>query len=222
VVIEKLFKYRFELFFISIVCVLFGSLFFPKDIFADRILPILFLLNILSGFLFFIERKKKALIVIVLFIILLSIFLFNTINKSEEDTVRYIRLIAYFLFYILVTFQIIRQVWSTKRVNRSVIFGLMSGYISLGLLGFFTFFSIELSEPGSFSGLVINLPVTEKIDQLIYFSYITIMSIGYGDISPVTVMAQKATVLFGMIGQFYLVIITAVVIEKYIRHTQKP
>ena len=48
------------------------------------------------------------------------------------------------------------------------------------------------------------------------------MTIGYGDISPVTVMAQKATVLFGMIGQFYLVIITAVVIEKYIRHTQQP
>jgi voltage-gated potassium channel len=190
--------------------------------FADRILPILFLINILSGFLFFINRKKKAIVVILLFITLLSIFLFNTINKSEDVSIRYIKLIAYFLFYILVTFQIIRQVWSTKRVNRSVIFGLMSGYVSIGLLGFFTFFSIELSEPGSFNGLLINLPVAEKIDQLIYFSYITIMSIGYGDISPVTVMAQKATVLFGMIGQFYLVIITAVVIEKYIRHTQKP
>jgi voltage-gated potassium channel len=222
VVIEKLIKYRFELFFISIVCILFGSLFFPDDIFADRILPILFLINILSGFLFFINRKKKAIVVILLFITLLSIFLFNTINKSEDVSIRYIKLIAYFLFYILVTFQIIRQVWSTKRVNRSVIFGLMSGYVSIGLLGFFTFFSIELSEPGSFNGLLINLPVAEKIDQLIYFSYITIMSIGYGDISPVTVMAQKATVLFGMIGQFYLVIITAVVIEKYIRHTQKP
>ena len=221
-VIENLIKYRFELFFISIVCILFGSLFFPKDIFADRILPILFLINILSGFLFFINRKKKAIVVILLFITLLSIFLFNTINKSEDVSIRYIKLIVYFLFYILVTFQIIRQVWSTKRVNRSVIFGLMSGYVSIGLLGFFTFFSIELSEPGSFNGLLINLPVAEKIDQLIYFSYITIMSIGYGDISPVTVMAQKATVLFGMIGQFYLVIITAVVIEKYIRHTQKP
>lgn len=219
--IEKLFKYRFELFFISIVCVLFGSLFFPQDIFADLILPILFLINILSGFLFFIKRKNKALIVIILFITLLSVFLFKTLNKSEDDSIRYIRLIAYFLFYILVTFQIIRQVWSTKHVNRSVIFGLMSGYISLGLLGFFTFFSIELSEPGSFNGLLINLPIAEKMDQLIYFSYITIMSIGYGDISPVTDMAQKATVLFGMVGQFYLVIVTAVVIEKYIRHTEQ-
>lgn len=219
--IEKLFKYRFELFFISIVCVLFGSLFFPQDFFADLILPILFLINILSGFLFFIKRKNKALIVIILFITLLSVFLFKTLNKSEDDSIRYIRLIAYFLFYILVTFQIIRQVWSTKHVNRSVIFGLMSGYISLGLLGFFTFFSIELSEPGSFNGLLINLPIAEKMDQLIYFSYITIMSIGYGDISPVTDMAQKATVLFGMVGQFYLVIVTAVVIEKYIRHTEQ-
>jgi hypothetical protein len=65
------------------------------------------------------------------------------------------------------------------------------------------------------------LPIAAKIEELLYFSYITILSIGYGDIYPMTDMARKATVLFGMIGQFYLVIVTAVVIEKYIRFTQK-
>ena len=44
------------------------------------------------------------------------------------------------------------------------------------------------------------------------------MTIGYGDITPSTGTSQKASILFAMIGQFYLVIITAVVIEKYIRH----
>jgi hypothetical protein len=120
-----------------------------------------------------------------------------------------------------VTLQIIGQVWNAETVNRSVIFGMMCGYISLGLLGFFTFFIIELATPGSFNGILIDLPISAKIEELLYFSYITIMTIGYGDISPATDMAQKATMLVGMIGQFYLVIVTAVVIEKYIRHTHK-
>ena len=57
-------------------------------------------------------------------------------------------------------------------------------------------------------------------DKLMYFSFITLMTIGYGDILPVTSLAQKATMFVGLIGQFYLVIITAVVVEKYISHNK--
>jgi hypothetical protein len=47
------------------------------------------------------------------------------------------------------------------------------------------------------------------------------MTIGYGDIVPVKPLAQKAAVLIGLLGQFYLVILTAVVVGKYIGGEQK-
>ncbi|WP_250434226.1 ion channel [Hanstruepera flava] len=178
-------------------------------------------MNILSGILFFIKTKRQVLIVIGIFVLVLAIFLFMTVGNNEDDSIRYIRLVAYFAFYCLVTYQIIRQVWNAKTVTRSVIFGLMSGYVSLGLLGFFTFFCIELVAPGSFNGIPFDMPIASKIEELIYFSYITLLTIGYGDITPNAEIVQKASVLVGMVGQFYLVIVTAVVIEKYIRHTQK-
>ena len=53
------------------------------------------------------------------------------------------------------------------------------------------------------------------IDRLMYFSYITLMTIGYGEIIPLTTLAQKAIILIGLIGQFYLVILTAFVVGKY-------
>ncbi|NAS32027.1 hypothetical protein GTQ40_13660 [Flavobacteriaceae bacterium R38] len=59
------------------------------------------------------------------------------------------------------------------------------------------------------------------MDSLIYYSYITLLTIGYGEIVPVTPVAQKAAILVGLIGQFYIVIITAVVVEKYIKHSKK-
>ena len=106
-------------------------------------------------------------------------------------------------------------------MNKSVIIGLMSGYIALGFLCFFTFFCIELTTPGSYNGIAIDLSIAAKVEELLYFSYITVLTIGYGDITPATNIAQKGTMLFGIMGQFYMVIVTAVVIEKYIRHNYK-
>ena len=99
-------------------------------------------------------------------------------------------------------------------MGKNVILGLISGYISLGLLSFFICLSIEIIYPNSFSGLTqVNQDMS---DSLMYYSYITLMSIGYGDILPITPIAQKAAIFIGLIGQFYLVILTAIVVGKYI------
>jgi hypothetical protein len=47
------------------------------------------------------------------------------------------------------------------------------------------------------------------------------MTIGYGEILPATATAQKAAILVGLMGQFYLVIITAVVVGKYMKYANK-
>lgn len=218
--LSKLQTYRFEIFFFSICAILFGSLIFPIDVFNTIISPILFLINILSGIVIFSGRQKQSWITLILFFIALIVFLYRFVSHSEDETLDYIKLVIYFTFYSLVTFEIIRQVWNAKTVNKNVIFGLMSGYIALGLLGFFAFISIELSAPNSFSGLLEYGTINDKMDQLLYYSYITLMTIGYGDIIPVTNVAQKASMFFAMMGQFYLVIITAVVIEKYMRYNR--
>ena len=111
----------------------------------------------------------------------------------------------------------------STEVNRGVILGLMSGYICLGLVGFFICLAIELAVPGSFSGLpALELNPVAKRDSLAYYSFVTLLTIGYGEITPVSKLARNASVLIGLMGQFYLVIVTAVVIEKYIRHSRRP
>lgn len=122
-----------------------------------------------------------------------------------------------FLFFIIVTYEIINQVWKTTFVDKTTIYGLVSGYISLGLIGFFICLSIELSNPNSFIGIAENLTITEG---LMYYSYVTLLTIGYGDILPVTHLAQNAAILIGMTGQFYLVIVTAIVVGKYINQNK--
>jgi len=127
----------------------------------------------------------------------------------------YLRVIIYFLFYILISYEIIKQVLKSRIVGRNVIVGLISGYMSLGLIGFFICLSIEMAVPGSFQGLTTDT-IESETQNLLYYSYITLLTIGYGDIYPTTQLAHKASMLIGLVGQIYLVVLSAIVVGKYI------
>jgi len=220
--LSKIHKVRYELFFISQVAILFGSLLMPADLFEEIILPVLFLFNVFFGILLTSKKKRLTKIITVFFIILLVIFVMKLVKNTQHEYLAFIRFAIYFLFYIIVSIEIIKEVLKTKSVSKNVIFGLMSGYLSIGLIAFFAFVSIEIAVPDSFRGLMVHgMAFSNKVDSLLYFSYITLLSIGYGDIFPVSAIAQKATVLFGIIGQFYIIIVTTVVLEKYIFFSRK-
>lgn len=215
--IERLYAYRFELFLSTQLSILFGSLIIPAVWFDNIIMSMLLVLNVLCGVL--LVFKKKILFYIMLVFLAISIVMasMGIINSKVENQFDYLKLGTYFLFYGLVTIEIIKQVWKAKIVGKNVILGLISGYVSLGLLAFFLCISIEIMHPNSFSGIGISPGVNEDVmEQIMYYSYITLMTIGYGDILPLTPIAQKTAIFIGLIGQFYLVILTAIVVGKYI------
>jgi len=207
---NKLYNNRFELFLISQLGVLFGSLFFPFQLFESFILPLLLLINLTAGVV--LAQKKPILKKVLIGLIVIGIIAHIVQNFILNVDLDVLRLVIYFLFYILVVSELITQVWKSKIVNKNIISGLVSGYISLGLIAFFICLSIEALEPNSFSG--INAEYYK--DDLMYYSYITLLTIGYGDVLPITPLAQKAAIFIGLIGQMYLVVITAIVVGKYI------
>ena len=215
--LDKFFPYRFELFLITQLIILFGSIFISAEWFDLWVMPFFLLSNLFAGIILVLNRKGLSRLLLLLFFLSLTLLVLNLINKESSDTTNYFKFGAYFLFYAVVTLEIIRQVWQSKVVQKNVILGLISGYISLGLLSFFTCLTIEIIYPNSYSGLNPSLEIS---DQLMYYAYITLMTIGYGHILPITPIAQKAAILIGLIGQFYLVILTAIVVGKYLsQHT---
>ncbi len=141
-------------------------------------------------------------------------------DNKNENPFNFVRMTIYFLFYIVVTYEIIKQVWKAKKVDKNVFLGLISGYISLGFIGFFICLSIELVHPASFSRLLITSNSPEAlVESLMYYSQITLLTIGYGDIISHCI-CSKAAVLIGLMGQMYLVVITAIIVGKYISQKQ--
>ncbi|SNR33764.1 cobalt/nickel transport system permease protein [Lutibacter agarilyticus] len=218
--VDKMYSYRFELFFFSLTTILFGAVFFPNQWFEDILSPILFIINFLSGILMISKIKKLRRFFLFLLVVIMIVFYRSQVLNDKTDSNDFIRLAAYFVFYTMVTSELIKQVWKSKIITKNIIIGLMSGYICIGLLGFFMFLTIEISSPGSFNGVSLNMhQSTSQIDSFLYFSYITLLTIGYGEITPVTLIAQKATILTGLVGQFYMVILTAIIVGKYISQT---
>jgi voltage-gated potassium channel len=214
---EILNHYKFELFLSALCFNLFGSLVIREDLFASYLFPVSLLLNILAG-INLISIKRIKIVFIILFILSTCTFGYSMFYSENIDT-DYFRFAFYFLFYVVVTYEIIKQILKAKTVNKNVIMGVISGYTCLGLVGFFIFLYVEMTNPGSFAGdLMIGNTLDQNIDSLIYYSYITLMTIGYGEIIPATAIAQKAAILIGLLGQFYVVIVTALVVGKFISH----
>jgi len=215
--IHQLYAHRFIFFNVSLITILFSPLIIPPALFESFFAPLFFSINILAGILLISKKKGPQKIFIVALIGTILTYLISAIYQSEAEYFTYVRFSILFLFYCLVTWEIIAQVWKSNYVNQTVILGLIGGYLCLGLIGFFICNSIEMIIPGSFNGIVERaVDPAENRQDLFYFSFITLMSIGYGDIAPVGKVARNAAVFIGLLGQFYTVILTAIVVGKFI------
>jgi len=215
--VQQLYPIRFVIFVVSLTAVLFGTLIIPTGLFERVFAPLFFIVNILAGILLISKKKIPRRVFMGLLAFTVLTYIVSALFEQESENLTYVRFTILFLFYCMVTFEIIGQVWQSEYVNRNVILGLISGYICLGLIGFFICTSIELIDPGSFTGLVSQqMNPEENREGLVYYSYITLLTIGYGDIVPTSKLARNAAMLIGLLGQFYMVIITAIVVGKFI------
>jgi len=213
--LDRLYSYRFELLFINLVAILFGSLVIPPSWHESVVSPILELLLILMGMVFISKRKKLFNLFAVTFILTTIVSILSYLQVGDVKITALVRTSIILPYYVIVTYELVRQIWVAKIITKNVILGVMSGYICLGFIGTLLFITIETFVPGSFYGNI-EPGAVMGADDLLYLSYITLMSIGYGDFGPVTMIAKKASMLIGMMGQFYMVIVIAVVVSKYV------
>jgi voltage-gated potassium channel len=114
------------------------------------------------------------------------------------------------VLFAYITWSELRAVLRQREVTREVISMSISVYLLLGFT--FGLFYIVLHEvqPNAISfGAGGPASQQQAIPVLIYFSLTTLSTIGFGDITPVTLQARYVAVAEGITGQFYLAILVA-------------
>jgi voltage-gated potassium channel len=76
---------------------------------------------------------------------------------------------------------------------------------------------IEMVFPGSFSNLSATT-FTQQMPEFLYYSYATLNTLGYGDISPIGSLARIAAILESTFGVFYLAILVASLVTMYLNN----
>jgi len=107
------------------------------------------------------------------------------------------------LFFAVATIIIIRHLINQKEVTVDLIWGAVCGYFLLGFMWGDIFSLIETIQPGSFN---LGQQEVPDMDSFIYFSFVTLATLGYGDIVPLTKQSQSLTIIEAVMGQMYLAV----------------
>lgn len=126
-------------------------------------------------------------------------------------------LVAVIVFFAVA---ILSYVLGSGKVTWDKIYGAICAYLLLGFAWTFAYSLMEEAQPGSFTFSASSTPhdLVSRVMQLRYFSFVTLATVGYGDIVPVSAAARTTALLEAMLGQFYLVALVGRLVGLHIVH----
>jgi hypothetical protein len=157
---------------------------------------------VLLGAVFILSGSKIAVAAIVVSLALaLTATIFRLSQPSTLDV--YLDATAWLLAGVALAVVTARAVFAEGEVNFHRVIGAVLLYLTIGLIFVSLYGFVEVSIPNSFNGLP---PLRDDLSvsgNLIYFSFTTLTSVGYGDIVPVHPIARSLANIESIIGQLY-------------------
>lgn len=127
---------------------------------------------------------------------------------------------AILIFLATATAVAMKQIALDSKVSTNRIIGAICVYLMLGVIWALMYSLLEAAVPGSFGGIV-ERSITGAWDpDWVYFSFVTLTTLGYGDILPLTISARSLAYFEAIVGQFYLAILVAGLVGAYLSETQ--
>ena len=131
-------------------------------------------------------------------------------------------------FFSLLAISIINFIFREEKITWNIICGSIVIYFILGMMWAEIFTVVEILQPGSFS-LDQDHAITRIMNQdrvldsalyFTYFSYSTLTTLGYGDITPMTEHARYLSFLEAIMGQLYMIVLVARLVGLQISQSQ--
>jgi hypothetical protein len=181
---------------------------------GDLIISMLFSLVLLSGVLAVAERKRTLVIALALAIPGVS---GRWINHFRPDLVRpAFFLITALVFIAFVVVNLLRFILRAPAVNTEVLCASISAYLMLGLMWTLAYWLVDQLTPGGAFSFNTNAG-TRSMNGFtgFYFSFITLSTVGYGDITPVSRIARWLAAMEAMTGLLYVAVLIARLVALY-------
>jgi voltage-gated potassium channel len=138
------------------------------------------------------------------------------------------------LFLLFISWSLVRLLRRLARDSASegdLLAGGLAGYLLLGIHGGLLLTVIDSLVPGSFrdtaTGALVQLPPLGSalaatsawdldVNRIMYFAFVSLTTVGYGDIAPMEPIARLASVALSVLGPFYIAVVVGILVSRYI------
>ena len=167
----------------------------------------------------FVKRAQKILIVSGTVTIILVWF----DHFFPSDVLDLVFSFSFFFYNLFIVVFVVRHIAKSEKVNVTIIISSINGYLLIGILG-----AVLLAMTEILQKLIYHLDTgainfsggaAQGFHDFLYFSFITLTTLGYGDVTPVSALAKSLTILIAISGQLYMTILIAMLVGKYITST---
>ena len=159
------------------------------------------------------DKKNKSGYGLVTLLLTIVFLWLSIANDWQNSALQVGRMVIMVLFFGFTFAKMVREIFNLKLVTGRVVIGAIGAYLLLGFIGAFLFEIIQLLYPNSFTN--VDLFAGGFYGE-IYFSFVTISTLGYGDISPLTAQGQAVAIFVAISGQLYLAILMAMLVGKFL------
>lgn len=185
----------------------------------DKSISVFGLVVLLSCLRAITENRKFLIFMVVLSLI--NVGIGSTEIFSETDTASFKTLVLGFrlVYYLLIFGSIMNYVLDRSPVTGDKIAGSISAYILMGIIWAAIYSLFFHLQPESFA--IAEWLQSDSVVSLwsIYFSFTTLTTLGYGDITPLTHAAQSYAVMEAACGQIFLTVLVARLVALQIIHS---
>ena len=181
---------------------------------GDLIVSGLFSLVLLAGVVAVADRKRVMVIAIVLAIPAIA---GRWINHFRPDLIPpAVFLVAALILIAFVVGNLLLFVFRAPSVNTEVLCASISAYLMLGLMWTMAYWLVDQLTPGgAFAFNTITEKQSMKGFNAFYFSFITLSTVGYGDITPVSRIARWLAAMEAMTGLLYVAVLISRLVSLY-------
>src|SRR5213595_1295715 len=180
---------------------------------GDLILSLLLSLVLLSAVLAVASRGRTLIVAVVL---LIPAIVGRWMNHVRPDLVPpAVFLVAGLALVAFVVGNLLRFVWRAPSVNMEVLCASISAYLMLGLMWTMAYWLVDQLTPGAFAFNTNAGKESMNGFNAFYFSFVTLSTVGYGDITPVSKVARMLAAMEAMTGLLYVAVLIARLVSLY-------
>lgn len=172
-----------------------------------RVLALFISMNFITGVFVLTESMIKRVLGLGL---TLAVLVMSLLDDGHSPSMRIIEYVLWITYFLLLGVMLVRRVFSDDEVNIFRIEGAIAAYIIFGLMFAFGYMLIYSVDPSGFNlSERLNMADHRSGFHFVYFSFVTLCTLGYGDISPVSHIAQSVAIFEALFGILFPAILIA-------------